>query len=214
MALASKGPRGLIVELSKSFFSQGWCPGTGGGISIRDGNRIYMAPGGVPKEQLCIDNMFVFDMDGTLIDGPADASLEPTPSKKLFLHAFRERDAGAVIHTHSPKAVLMTLICETEFHITHQEMLKGLRGKGYASDVSVPIIENMGVESDLSGRFHNAVRAYPNTDCVLIRRHGLYAWGKDWRDAKVQVECYDYLFSLALEMRRLGLDPSHIPDAY
>lgn len=39
--------------------------------------------------------------------------------------AFRERNAGAVIHTHSPSAVMVTLLWPgKEFRITHQEMIK------------------------------------------------------------------------------------------
>ncbi len=36
-------------------------------------------------------------------------------------------------------------------------------------------------------------------------------WGKDWIQAKTQAECYDYLFGLAVEMRKLGMDASRPP---
>lgn len=38
--------------------------------------------------------------------------------------AYRERGAGAVLHTHSPHAVRVTLLYDKEFVITHQEMIK------------------------------------------------------------------------------------------
>lgn len=40
---------------------------------------------------------------------------------------------------------------------------------------------------------------------MLVRRHGVYVWGKDVVQAKTQAESLDYLFQLAVEMRRLGL---------
>jgi methylthioribulose-1-phosphate dehydratase len=65
------------------------------------------------------------------------------------------RNAGAVIHTHSQNAVLVTLLYEKEFRITHQEMIKGIR-KGstktnlaYYDTCIVPIIDNTAQEEDL-----------------------------------------------------------------
>lgn len=42
--------------------------------------------------------------------------------------AYKERNAGAVIHTHSPHAVRCTLLYDKEFVITHQEMIKVSNG--------------------------------------------------------------------------------------
>ena len=47
---------------------------------------------------------------------------------------------------------------------------------------------------------------------MLVRRHGVYVWGKDWIQAKTQAECYDYLFEAALRMKSLGINAS-LPQA-
>ena len=36
----------LIAELCRHFYNLGWATGTGGGISIRDDDDIYIAPSG------------------------------------------------------------------------------------------------------------------------------------------------------------------------
>lgn len=36
----------LIVDMCANFYSQGWVGGTGGGISIKIGDKIVMAPSG------------------------------------------------------------------------------------------------------------------------------------------------------------------------
>ena len=41
---SGESPRQLVVDLCRQFYFQGWCTGTGGGISVRDGDRIYIAP--------------------------------------------------------------------------------------------------------------------------------------------------------------------------
>ena len=52
-----------------------------------------------------------------------------------------------------------------------------------------------------AGRLRQAIQQYPESNAVLVRRHGLYVWGKDWTQAKTQAECYDYLFEAALRMK-------------
>lgn len=52
-------PANLICELCKMFYNNGWVTGTGGGISIRDDNSIFIAPSGVQKERIVPTNIFV-----------------------------------------------------------------------------------------------------------------------------------------------------------
>ncbi len=211
-------PRALICELSRLFYSLGWCTGTGGGISIRDGAHVYMAPSGVQKERMQPEDIYLLDLQGEVLQAPADASLRLSACAPLFFNAYRMRDAGAVLHSHSRQAGLATLISESDskastagqahFRVTHLEMIKGLRGMGYHDTVEVPIIENTAHECDLADDMAAAIEANPQSDAVLVRRHGVYVWGKDWKQAKTQAECLDYLFAMAVDMRRLGLDPA------
>ncbi|CAL8467184.1 g6720 [Coccomyxa elongata] len=127
--------------------------------------------------------------------------------------AYEFRGAGAVLHSHSLNAVLATLIDETakEFKVTHLEMIKGIDGHGYYGNCVVPIIENTARECELTGRLRQAIQDYPESNAVLVRRHGVYVWGKDWIQAKTQAECYDYLFEAALRMQAIGIDASSPP---
>lgn len=43
-------PANLICELCALFYDQNWVTGTGGGMSIRHNNLVYIAPSGVQKE--------------------------------------------------------------------------------------------------------------------------------------------------------------------
>jgi ribulose-5-phosphate 4-epimerase/fuculose-1-phosphate aldolase len=52
---------------------------------------------------------------------------------------------------------------------------------------------------------------YPESNAILVRRHGVYVWGNDWIKAKTMCECYDYLFEIAVKMKQLGLDPTKAP---
>lgn len=201
-------PRALIVELCKHFYGQGWVSGTGGGISIRDGDRIFMAPSGVQKERLQEQDLFELDEQGGTLCAPSQPGLKVSECSPLFFSAFRQRDAGAVIHSHSVYAMLASLLGNDTFECTEIEMIKGIAGHGYYDRLVVPIIENTAHERDLAERMAAAIDAHPKTSAVLVRRHGVYVWGKDWVQAKTHAECYHYLFEAAVRMAQLGLDAS------
>ena len=213
--------RELICALCRQFYQLGWVSGTGGGISIRQGTSLYMAPSGVQKERIRPED--VFELDATVLDrcavvrGPAD--LRVSECQPLFYNAFRDRDAGAVIHSHSLWAVLATRLAVqsgragegdviAQFVARGLEMQKGLRGKGCFDEVSIPIIANTPREAQLTESMAFAMRAHEDVDAVLVEGHGVYVWGRSWVEAKTQAECLDYLFRAAAEAHRLGL-PLH-----
>lgn len=205
-------PRALVAELCRQLYTFGWCTGTGGGISLRDGERIYMAPSAVQKERIRPEHIFVLDRDGEIIERPDDATLTLTACAPLFYNAYRLRDAGAVLHGHPVDAVMATLWSTDAFRIRGIEMIKGLRGHGYHDLVEIPIIENTAHECDLADDMAAALKAWPRADAVLVRRHGIYVWGRDWQQAKTQAECLDWLFRLANQMRAHGFDPLQGPE--
>lgn len=200
--------RSLICDLARSFYGLGWASGTGGGICIRDGEEVLIAPSGVQKERMLPDQMFRIALDGTVVSSPSDKTLRPSECSSLFLKAINLRGAGAVIHSHSIHAVAATLLFEKEFSISHLEMIKGIQGMGYQDTLVVPIIENTARECDLADALEEAIVNNPTTHAVLVRRHGVYVWGADWIRAKTHAECYDYLFQAAVEMRRMGIATS------
>lgn len=53
--------RALIAELGRRFYALGWASGTGGGISLRLGDRVFMAPSGIQKE--AIDEASIYELD-------------------------------------------------------------------------------------------------------------------------------------------------------
>jgi methylthioribulose-1-phosphate dehydratase len=204
----SETPQALIVELCRELYRLGWATGTGGGISIRKDGRVYMAPSGLQKERLQEADIYVMDEAGAVLEAPSRPGLKPSECAPLFYNAFRLRDAGAVIHSHGMFAMLATLQDKDTFECTELEMIKGISGHGYYDRVVVPVIENTAHERDLAERMAAAIRAYPQTSAVLVRRHGVYVWGRDFAHAKTQAECYHYLFEAAVRMQQLGMDAS------
>ncbi|KAF9736392.1 Methylthioribulose-1-phosphate dehydratase [Paraphaeosphaeria minitans] len=209
-------PANHICTLCAKFYSLGWVTGTGGGTSIRHGDKIYIAPSGVQKELMRPTDMFVMDFESReYLRRPA--AHKPSACTPLFYAAFK-RGAGCCIHTHSQWAVLVTLLVEREFgssapfEIEQIEQIKGIpKGRdkvgnlGYFNRLRIPIIENTAHEEDLTDSLEKAMEAYPDSYAVLVRRHGIYVWGDNVHKAKTQCESIDYILQLAVEMKKLGL---------
>jgi methylthioribulose-1-phosphate dehydratase len=202
----------LIAELCRQFYGLGWVSGTGGGISIRDAQGVWMAPSGVQKERIDPADVYllaeVWDRVEVL-EAPRDAALRISECQPLFFNAYRMRNAGAVLHSHSLWAVLAARLARAngllEFRCRNLEMQKGLRGLGCFDELRVPIIPNTPRESQLCDSMAEVMAAYPDVDAVIVEGHGIYVWGADWVSAKTQAECLDYLMRAAVEAHRLGL---------
>ncbi|CCH40601.1 hypothetical protein BN7_134 [Wickerhamomyces ciferrii] len=205
-------PANLICELCKLFYDNGWVTGTGGGISIRDGNKIFIAPSGVQKERMLPENMFVMDLESTkYLRTPK--IYKPSACTPLFMSAYTMRNAGACIHTHSQAAVMVSLLYEKEFKIANIEQIKAIpkvTEPGYLSffdTLTIPIIENTAHEEDLTDTLQKAIEEYPGATAVIVRRHGIYVWGETVWKAKVYNEAIDYLLELAVKLKQFGIPP-------
>jgi methylthioribulose-1-phosphate dehydratase len=217
LASRDRSTAALIAQLCRQFYGLGWVSGTGGGISIRDAEGVWIAPSGVQKERIDPDDVYlvaeVWDRVEVL-EGPRDPALRISECQPLFFHAYQRRGAGAVIHSHSVWAVLAARLAGVsagpdgragEFRSRDLEMQKGLRGHGCFDELRVPVIPNTAREAELSESMAAAIDAYPEVDAVLVAGHGVYVWGQDWAAAKTQAECLDYLFRVAVEGHRCGL---------
>lgn len=74
-----------------------------GNASVRDGDTVWITPGGASADVLEPEDLVECRVDGTLGDG---ASLDA----RLHLLVYQRRpDTGAVLHSHGPHAVALTL---------------------------------------------------------------------------------------------------------
>ncbi|KAK7814988.1 hypothetical protein U0070_024331 [Myodes glareolus] len=214
-------PRFLIPELCKQFYHLGWVTGTGGGISLKHGNEIYIAPSGVQKERIQPEDMFVCDINEQDISGPpASKKLKKSQCTPLFMNAYTMRGELSMPYCSSRQGTclcwsaedpdsqpedsmpLFLLTCEDQYPVDEVR---------YDDMLVVPIIENTPEEKDLKERMAQAMDKYPDSCAVLVRRHGVYVWGETWEKAKTMCECYDYLFDIAVSMKKMGMDPTQLP---
>lgn len=196
-----------LCSLCRHFYTLGWVSGTGGGIAIRHEKGILMAPSGVEKERIQPGDIFLVDEDGNVLEDPQSPA-KLTECAPLFLAAFKHRNAGACMHSHSLNIVMAAaLVPSGQPMIIHRmEMMKGLEGVGYFDKHEIPVIHNTARECELTDRLEQAIIEYPDSNAVIVRNHGVYIWGRDARHAKTQAECLDYLCEAKVRFHAAGID--------
>ncbi len=192
--------RALLTELLRVFYAKGWVSGTGGGIcGPADGGGLLLAPTGVHKERVGVDDFFVVDpADGHVVRTPGDATLRPSECNTIFCLAARTRAARSVVHSHALSAVLAGDLAGDADHVAIRdlEMLKGIRGVANRDVHLLPVIRNTPRESELVEQI-GAVFADPrfqNAFAIVVADHGAYIWGDDVMEAKRHAEVYHFLF--------------------
>jgi methylthioribulose-1-phosphate dehydratase len=110
-----------------------------------------------------------------------------------------------VLHTHS---VWNTLLSEAAgdaggLAIAGYEMLKALSGvASHEYSEWVPIVENTQDYGRMARDVEGALERHARAHGLLLRGHGLYAWGRDIDEAQRHTEALEFLFEV--EGRRLA----------
>jgi len=190
-----------IVEVGAFLSLRNLAPATSGNISRRiDGATIAVTRSGVDKGELVEQDVLVVDMASAI---PGGASAETM----LHLALYRDRPAvGAVIHTHSLAAALLSSVHETQGELILQglELLKALEGvTTHEARVSLAVFPNDQDIPRLAARVSQELRRRPEAVAYLIAGHGLYSWGGSMPEARRHVVALEYLLTYELERRKL-----------
>jgi len=101
------------------------------------------------------------------------------------------------MHTHSVWTTLLSSRHGDGFAIAGYEMLKGLAGvTTHEHREWVPIVENAQEMPPLAAHVEELLRARPDVHAFILRRHGLYTWGRDLAEAVRHVEILEFLFEV------------------
>ena len=196
-----------LIETGRDFHRRGWSLGTSSNYSVvvsRDPLKLLMTGSGFDKGRLQPEQFL-------LVDEEAVASGETTlkPSAEALLHtALARQGAGAVLHTHSVAATVLSeyFLNDGALRITGYEMLKGLSGiTTHESEAVIEIYPNTqdiaSLASVIESRLADATN--PLRHGFLMAGHGLYTWGESLADARRQIEVLEFLFEVVTQKRLL-----------
>lgn len=181
--------RAELAEYSKRLIPDGLATGTAGNLSVRVDDRIVVTPSGVPYSKLRPESMCVLDLDGQVLE----SELAPSSEVPMHLMVYRNSEAGAVVHTHSPYATtLSTVVTELPaIHYVIARLGNSVKVVPYATFGSAQLAENM--RSGLEGR-----------TAVLLQNHGTIAYGRTLPDAYQRSITLEWLACLYYRARMLG----------
>jgi len=190
-----------LCDYGKICYERGWSPATSSNYSIRlNDDLCALTSSGKHKGQLTPQDILVVDMQG-------QAVTQGKPSAETLLHTQLyqfDRTIGAVLHTHSPNAVLVSHITRADsLRIEGWELLKALNGiTTHDTHIDIPVFDNT---QDIAQLAHevDTVMAKQSIHAYLIRGHGIYTWGRDIEECFRHLEALECLMQYELTLRQL-----------
>ena len=187
-----------LISVGKEFYQRNWVLGTSGNFSVllnRDPFELLVTESGVHKGRLAPQNFLTVDSEAGVISGDGKPSAETLIHLSILAH----RDASCILHTHSVWSTFLTDVrSESDgLEIEGYEMLKGLSNvRTHEHSEWIPIVANSQNYPELSLQTDEILNANPGIHAILLRRHGMYTWGKDIPEAMRHVEVLEFLFEV------------------
>src|SRR5690554_7676539 len=132
----------------------------------------------------------VVDLNGNPVQSNCKSSAETLLHTVLY-QVFP--DAGAVLHTHSVKATVLSRLIPPgkSLELEGYELQKAFAGvTSHEGRLSVPVFDNTQDIPALAEQTAEWFRAHPEQPGYLIRGHGLYTWGATMADCLRHVEAF------------------------
>ncbi len=129
-----------------------------------------------------------------------------SPSAETLLHStiYKQTSSNAVFHVHTTNSTLLSVKSKTHCIVfSDLEMLKGLGFKTHDVTISIPVIENSQDMKYLADIIPNYING--QVPGLILRGHGIYAWGKTVQETKRHIEIFEFLFDYKLKELSLSL---------
>ena len=183
-----------LCAVCRTLGERGWCRATSGNFSARiDDCHCLITQSGRDKSILAVDDLMIYDFD----KGATDPACKPSAETPLHARLYLLDDTiGAVLHTHSVAATILSRHAGDTLTINGFEMQKALPGvTSHEQTVTIRVFEN---DQDMRALAERVTSAWKDGELTapgfLIAGHGLYAWGRDLETARRHVEGFEFLF--------------------
>lgn len=162
-----------ISKIGKKLVRNGLTSAHFGNISICRKNKILITATGNLLDELDKRSIVEVDLKKT---PPASASAETIVHQRIYQTLSEDRDlrpVSAIIHTHSPFAVILSIVSQEEMLI-----LEDCESKYFLKEI--PIVSGEPGTEKLANKCAEALK---NRRAVIVRGHGTFAVGKNLTEA-------------------------------
>lgn len=177
---------------------------TAGNVSVlleRDPLVAAMSPSGVDKGQLKPADFIRIGADAKPL--PPDAR-KPSDEALLHMRLYQATGCQSVCHGHLPHATALSMGPVNELVSRGIEMQKAFAGTTtHVGERRIPIVENSQDMEELAGFVIAARQAA--VPAVIVRGHGVYAWGASIREAGRHLETVEWLARILWMQRVAGM---------
>jgi methylthioribulose-1-phosphate dehydratase len=192
-----------IIANTRELAALGWTPATSSNFSMRlDDRHAAITVSGRDKGRLGEDDIMVVDFDGK----PVATTHQPSAETLLHTQLYRRcPEIGCVLHTHSLNQTIASRLYGPIGNVRFEdyELIKAFRGQDtHETEFDLPVLPNSQNMPTLAAQVDVLLDA-GSLWGYLIDGHGLYAWGKDMKEARRHLDAFEFLLSCELEMRKL-----------
>lgn len=190
-----------LIAVGRHFDQCGWVPATSGNFSARLGaDEILITASGRHKGELQSEDILRMDIHGQLI-GPGQASYEAGLHLQLYR---RDADIGAVLHSHSVAATVLSRHCGSELILQGYELQKLFEScDDPRAPFQLPVFANEQDISALADQIEAHMAVHGTGHAYLIAGHGMYSWGNTISQARHRIEALEFMLACELEAQRI-----------
>lgn len=186
-----------LREVKSLFASRGWFAGTSGNLSIRIGDYsperfdFAITASGKDKSLTTPEDFLFVDQDGK----PSEATkLKPSAETLIHCEIYRLTGCGAIFHTHT---VFNNIVSELFWErrsipVDGVELIKAFNIWEEEAHIEIPVVSNFAhipsIVPEITERLDPAIPG------IMLRKHGIYAWGANAFEAKRHLEAFEFLF--------------------
>jgi methylthioribulose-1-phosphate dehydratase len=192
-----------LSTIKADFAARGWFPATSGNLSIRIGEIVEhkftfaVTASGKDKSQSTPEDFLLVNE----LSLPTEAtSLKPSAETEIHSEIYRLTGCGAIFHIHTVYNNLLSELFWEQGRIPIEgvELIKAFNIWEEAATIAIPILPNHADIGLIASQIAGAL--IPRIPGVVLRKHGIYAWGANASEAKRHLEAFEYLFEYAYKL--------------